>query len=104
MKTWYVSTARIDKNRKNKGSNDYWENPYDPDAKITKMKDGRTHLAHKAKHAVDMKTGAIVSVTVQPANRGDTTSISETLEQAGDSLVTVVANTNMSENLNADAK
>ncbi|HNO80098.1 MAG TPA: transposase [Phycisphaerae bacterium] len=84
--------VRIDKNRKNKGSNDDWENPHDPDAKITKMKDGRTHLAHKAEHAVDMKTGAIVSVTVQPANRGDTTSLGETLEQAGDSLVEVLAN------------
>jgi len=84
--------VRIDKNRKNKGSNDDWENPHDPDAKITKMKDGRTHLAHKAEHAVDMKTGAIVSVTVQPANRGDTTSLGETLAQAGDSLVEVLAN------------
>ena len=49
--------ARIDKNRKKKGSNDDWEHPYDPDAKITKMKDGRTHMAHKAEHAVDLKTG-----------------------------------------------
>ena len=39
----------IDKKRKNKASNDDWENPHDPDAKITKMKDGRTHLAHKAR-------------------------------------------------------
>jgi len=44
--------ARIDRNRKNKGSNDDWEHPHDPDAKITKMKDSRTHLAHKAEHAV----------------------------------------------------
>src|SRR5437867_4835030 len=42
--------ARIDRKRKNKGSNDEWLNPNDPDAKITKMKDGRTHLAHKAEH------------------------------------------------------
>jgi len=83
--------TRIDKKRKNKGSNDGWENPHDPDAKITKMKDGCTHLAHKAEHAVDMKTGAIVSVTVQPANRGDTASLSETLDRAGDSLVEVLA-------------
>ena len=71
--------ARIDQKRKHKGSNRDWENPFDPDAKITKMKDGRTHLAHKAEHAVDMKTGAIVAVTLQPADRGDTTSIAETI-------------------------
>ena len=63
--------ARIDKKRKNKASNDDWHNPHDPDAKITKMKDGRTHLAHKAEHAVDLQTGAIVAVTLQPADRGD---------------------------------
>jgi len=40
--------AKLDRKRANKGSNDEWEHPDDPDAKITKMKDGRTHLAHKA--------------------------------------------------------
>ena len=54
--------------RGKKGSNDDWKNPHDPDAKITKMKDGRTHLAHKAEHAVDMDTGAVVAVT-RPAGR-----------------------------------
>ena len=49
--------ARLDRKRKKKGSNDDWDNPHDPDAKITKMKDGRTHLAHKAEHAVDLDTG-----------------------------------------------
>ena len=49
--------ARIDRKRKKKGSNDDWTHPHDPDAKITKMKDGRTHLAHKAEHAVDLETG-----------------------------------------------
>ncbi len=82
--------TRIDKTRKNKGSNDDWEHPQDPDAKITKMKDGRTHLAHKAEHAVDLKTGAIVSVTVQPANRGDTASIDETIDQTDANLVAVM--------------
>lgn len=71
--------ARIDRKRKNKASNDDWMNPHDPDAKITKMKDGRTHLAHKAEHGVDLETGAIVAVTLQPADRGDTDSIGETL-------------------------
>ncbi len=82
--------AKLDRKRPRKGSNEDWENPFDPDAKITKMKDGRTHLAHKAEHAVDMKTGAIVAVTLQPANHGDTTSIEQTLTQADDNLVAVM--------------
>jgi transposase len=61
--------ARVDRKRKNKGSNDDWTHPHDPDAKITKMKDGRTHLAHKAEHAVDLETGAVVGVTVQDADQ-----------------------------------
>jgi transposase len=83
--------AKIDKKRKNKGSNDDWENPHDPDAKITKMKDGRTHLAHKAEHAVDLDTGAIVAVTLQPADRGDTTSLYHTVAEAAEQLNTVAA-------------
>ena len=51
--------ARLDRKRKKKTSNTDWTNPHDPDAKVTKMKDGRTHL----QHAVDMETGAIVAVT-----------------------------------------
>ena len=74
--------ARLDRRRKKKGSNEDWKSPADPDAKITKMKDGRTHLAHKAEHAVDMATGAIVAVTLQGADQGDTTTIEKTLEEA----------------------
>ena len=48
--------ARLDRRRKKRTSNKDWQNPFDPDAKITKMKDGRTHLAHKAEHAVDLDT------------------------------------------------
>ena len=71
--------ARIDRKRQKKGSNEEWTHPHDPDAKITKMKDGRTHLAHKAEHAVDLETGAIVGVTVQDADDGDTATSIETL-------------------------
>ena len=74
--------ARLDRRRKKKASNDDWTSPSDPDAKITKMKDGRTHLAHKAEHAVDVETGAIVAVTVQGADEGDTSTIGKTLEEA----------------------
>ena len=78
--------AKLDRKRKKKASNDDWFNPHDPDAKITKMKDGRTHLAYKAEHAVDMDTGATVAVTVQPADRGDTKSIGETLCEVMENL------------------
>src|SRR5918995_5066675 len=63
--------ARLDRKRPKKGRNTDWRHPHDPDARITKMKDGRTHLAHKAGHAVDLETGAIVGVTVQDADDGD---------------------------------
>jgi transposase len=78
--------ARLDRRRKKKASNDDWTSPSDPDAKITKMKDGRTHLAHKAEHAIDVDTGAIVAVTVQGADEGDTTTIKKTLEEAEEQL------------------
>ncbi len=78
--------ARRDRKRKKKTSNKDWKTPHDPDAKITKMKDGRTHLAHKAEHAVDLDSGAVVAVTVQPADRGDTKSQEETLEEAARNL------------------
>jgi transposase len=74
--------ARLDRKRKKKGSNQEWMSPSDPDARITKMKDGRTHLAHKAEHAVDLTTGALLALTLQPANEGDTTTIQQTLGEA----------------------
>jgi transposase len=74
--------ARLDRKRKKKGSNDDWTSPADPDAKITKMKDGRTHFAHKAEHAVDLETGAVVGVTVQAADQGDTQTLPDTLAEA----------------------
>src|SRR5271169_1153576 len=78
--------ARIDKKRKNKASNEDWRSPHDPDAKIAKMKDGRTHLAHKAEHAVDLDTGAIVAVTLQDADQGDTTTLWKTMEESVENL------------------
>ena len=74
--------ARLDRKRKKKGSNQEWTSPSDPDARITKMKDGRTHLAHKAEHAVDLTSGALVALTLQPADEGDTSTIRQTLEEA----------------------
>jgi transposase len=78
--------ARLDRRRKKRTSNADWVNPSDPDAKVTKMKDGRTHLAHKAEHAVDLETGALVAVTLQGADVGDTTSLLATTLAAGEQL------------------
>lgn len=78
--------AKLDRNRPKKGSNEDWEHPHDPEARITKMKDGRTHLAHKAEHAVDMETGAVVAVTMQGADKGDTKTLMNTLAQVAENL------------------
>ena len=82
--------ARVDRTRKNKASNEDWVNPHDGDARIAKMKDGRTHLAHKAEHAVDLKTGAVLAVTLQEADSGDTTTVVETLAQAGENVAELI--------------
>ncbi len=74
--------ARMDRKRKKKASNQDWMSLTDTDARITKMKDGRTHLAHKAEQAVDLASGAVVAVTLQAADLGDTTTLGETLQEA----------------------
>lgn len=84
-----VDLAKLDKKRKGKGSNQDWTNPHDPDARITKMKDGRTHLAHKAEHAVDMDSGAVVAVTLQGADKGDSQTLPETLRETAGNLAAV---------------
>jgi transposase len=76
----------LDRKRKKKTSNKDWTHPWDPDAKVTKMKDGRTHLAHKAEHAVDLETGAIVAVTLQGADQGDTTTLKATAIAAAEQI------------------
>jgi transposase len=79
--------AHFDRRRKKKGTNKEWVSPSDADAKITKMKDGRTHLAHKAEHAIDLETGALLAVTLQGADQGDTTTVRETLIAAAEQIV-----------------
>jgi transposase len=78
--------ARLDRKRKKQTSNTDWTHPGDADAKVAKMKDGRTHLAHKAEHAVDLETGALVAVTLQGADTGDTTTIVETAIAAAEQI------------------
>ncbi len=84
--------AKLDRKRARKGSNEEWINPHDPEAHITKMKDGRTHLTHKAEHAVDLETGAVV--TVAAGDAGDTATVLETLPQAGEHIAEVACATN----------
>lgn len=89
--------ARIDRKRPGKGSNAEWEHPHDPDARIAKMKDGSTHLAHKVEQAVDLESGAVVAVTIQPADQGDTATVMETLAEAGEAIAEVACATNNEE-------
>ena len=94
--------AKLDRTRKNKASNDDWVHPHDPDAKIAKMKDGTTHLAHKAEHAVDLQTGAVVAVTLQPADQGDTTTVYETVVEATGQLREVADDPKTAETIHPD--
>ena len=82
--------AKLDKKRPKKGSNDDWQHPHDPDARITKMKDGRTHLAHKAEHTVDLDTQAIVAINLCGADEGDTESLPWSLIQASMNLEEII--------------
>jgi transposase len=82
--------ARLDRKRKKRMSNKEWESPADGDARIAKMKDGRTHLAHKAEHAVDLDTGAVVAVTLHEADLGDTVTLDATLSEAGMAVAELV--------------
>jgi len=74
---------RMDRKRKKKTSNDEWVNPHDPEAEVTKMKDGTTHMAYKAEQAVDLDTGVIVAITTHGGATGDSESVRETLPAAG---------------------
>jgi transposase len=89
--------ARLDRKRARKGSNEDWEHPHDPDARITKMKDGRTHLAHKVEHAVDFKSGAVVAVNLTAADAGDTKTVGTTVAAAGEQIATVAGEAASSE-------
>ena len=83
---------RLDRNRQGKRlSNADWASPSDPEAKIAKMKDGRTRLAYKPEHAVDLDTGAIVAAEIHPADQGDTTTLPGTLEAAAANLAAIDA-------------
>jgi len=79
--------VRIDRARKGKKlSNEEWTSKTDPEAKIAKLKDGRTHLAYKPEHAVDLDSGIIVAAALHPADQGDTATIMGTLSAAKNTL------------------
>jgi transposase len=78
-----AALRRMDRKRKKKMSNEDWENPNDPEAEITRLKDGRTELAYKAENAVDMETGAIVAVTTHGGAAADTATVETTVVEAG---------------------
>ena len=83
--------AKMDRKRPKKGSNKDWKHPHDPEARITKMKDGRTRLAHKLEVGVDMETGAVAAVTVQTMDGGDCASLPVTLDETERRLADVGA-------------
>jgi transposase len=83
---------RLDRQRQGKRlSNRDWTSPSDPEARIAKLKDGRTHLAYKPEHAVDLDTGAIVAAEIHLADQGDTATLPDTLEAAAANLAAVDA-------------
>jgi transposase len=78
-----AAVRRMDRKRNKKTSNAEWVNPHDPEAEVTKMKDGTTHLAYKAEQAVDLDTGVIVAITAHGCATGDSESVQQTLPAAG---------------------
>ena len=78
-----AALRRMDRKRKKKTSNEDWKSPADPEAEITKLKDGRTALAYKVEQAVDMETGTIVAVTTHGGAVADSATVVETLCEAG---------------------
>jgi transposase len=66
-----TAVRKFDRQRPGKGSNQDWENPHDPDAKIGLRKHGGTDMIYKPETVVDLDTGAIVQAEVQPGDQAD---------------------------------
>jgi transposase len=86
-----AALRRMDRRREKKMSNEVWENPNDPEAEITRLKDGRTALAFKAENAVDMETGAIVAVTTHGGASADTATVETTVVEAAEAVAGLIA-------------
>jgi transposase len=78
---------RYDKKRKKKVSNKEWQSPTDPDSRIAKMKDGRTHLAYKAEHTVDLDSEFVLAAAVHTADQADSATLLNSVLQAQANLV-----------------
>lgn len=90
--------ARFDRKRENKKvSNQEWQSQTDPESRITKMKDGRTHLAYKAEHTIDLDTELILAAEVYPANQSDADTIGPSIAAAQDNLIQAESDANIEE-------
>ncbi len=79
--------VRLDRRRKGKKtSNTEWKSSTDSDARIARLKDGRTRLAYKPEHVVDLETGAIVSADVFPADESDASTLKTSLDKAMENI------------------
>jgi transposase len=77
---------RLDRKRKKRVSNQDWESKTDPASRITKMKDGRTHLGYKAEHVIDLQSEVVVAATIYPADRSDGETLLESVSQAQENV------------------
>lgn len=74
---------RYDRQRKNKKvSNEDWVSKTDPDSRIALMKDGRTHMAYKAEHVVDLDSDLVLAAEILPADRADTETLVDSVVEA----------------------
>jgi transposase len=78
---------RFDRKRKKKASNKEWKSAVDPDSRIAKMKDGTTHLAYKAEHAVDLDSEFVLAATIHPADQSDPATLVGSVLEAQINLV-----------------
>jgi transposase len=89
---------RFDKQRKNKRvSNEEWVSPSDPESRIAQMKDGRTHLAYKAEHVVDLKSDVILAAEIYPADQADAQTLVDSVMEAVQNVKQAGAETEIEE-------
>ena len=77
-----AAVRKFDRQRPGKGSNQDWENPHDPDAKIGPRKHGGTDMIYKPETVVDLNTGAVVQAEVQPGDHTDHQGLATTILEA----------------------
>ena len=81
-----AAVRKFDRTRPGKGSNEQWENPSDPDAKIGRKKDGATDMIYKPEVVVDLDTGALVQAEVHPGDQADQQELSTRIFEAQQSI------------------